>query len=132
MFNKSIIPLVIVFLISAVSIIVFRDYLTKQGFDWQVMSGGNLFIYIVTIISMHLLSKGLHATDTHAFLRNAYGGIIFKLFGCAAAAFVYIIASGNNLNKRSLFACMFLYLLYTGIELSVIMKQSNAKRNVKN
>jgi hypothetical protein len=132
MFNKSIIPLVVVFLISAALILIFKDFLATRGLDWQVLSGGNLFIYLITVVSMHMLSKGLNAANTNAFLRNAYGGIMFKLFGCAAAAFVYILASGDNINRSSLFVCMFLYLVYTAIELSVIMKQSNAKKNVKN
>ncbi|HEX8460049.1 MAG TPA: hypothetical protein VF623_01410 [Segetibacter sp.] len=132
MFNKSIFPLVIVFLISAALILVFRNYLALHGYDWQVLSGGNLFVYLITVVSMHMLTKGLNAANTNAFLRNAYGGIMFKLFGCAAAAFIYILASGDKLNKGSLFICMVLYLVYTFIELSVIMKQSNAKKNVKN
>lgn len=132
MFNKSIFPLVVVFLIAAVLIFVFRDFLESQGFDWQVLSGGNLFIYLVTAVSMHMLTTGLNAPHTNAFLRNAYGAILIKLFACAGAAFIYILVSGKNLNKPALFGCMFLYLLYTFVELSVIMKYSNAKKNVKN
>lgn len=132
MFNKSVIPLVIVFLITAVLIFIFREFLESRGFDWQVLSGGNLIVYLVTAISMHLLSKGLNAPGTNAFLRNAYGGIMVKLFACAGAAFIYIWVSGKNLNKPALFASMFLYLVYTFVELSVIMKESNAKKNVKN
>jgi len=132
MFNKSVIPLVIVFLVVAVLIFVFRTFLESHGFDWQVLIGGNLFIYLVTAISMHMVTKGMNAPETHAFLRNAYGGIMVKLFACAGAAFIYILFSGKNLNKPSLFTCMFLYLLYTFVELSVIMKYSNAKKNVKN
>jgi hypothetical protein len=132
MFNKSIIPLVIIFLIVGILIFIFRDLLEQHGFSWQVLSGGNLFIYLVTVISMHLLSKGLHAENTQLFIRNAYGGIMIKLFASAAAAFIYILAAGKNLNKPALFACMGLYLLYTLVELSVIMKQSNARKNVKN
>ena len=132
MFNKSIFPLVIAFLVFGAMILIFREDLVLHSYDWQVLSGGNLFIYLITVVSMHMLSKGLHAANTNAFLRNAYGGILFKLFGCAAAAFIYILASGNNLSKRSLITCMFLYLVYTFIELYIIMKQSNAKKNVKN
>lgn len=132
MFNKSIVPLVVVFLVTAALILVFRTNLEQHGFDWQVLSGGNLFVYLVTALSMHLLTKGLHAESTPVFLRNAYSGIMVKLFACAAAAFIYILASGKNLNKPALFACMFLYLVYTFVELSLIMKQSNAKKNVKN
>ena len=81
---------------------------------------------------MHMLSKGLHAENTQVFLRNAYGGIMVKLFACAAAAFIYILAVDGKVNKASLFACMGLYLVYTGIELKVIMNQSKARKNAKN
>lgn len=132
MFTKSSIPLVLIFLIAAVLIFVFRQFLETHGFDWQVLSGGNLFVYLVTAVSMHMLSKGLQARETNVFLRNAYGGILVKLFACAGAAFIYILVSGKNLNKPALIALMGLYLVYTFAELSVIMKQSNARKNVKN
>jgi len=132
MFNKNIIPLVIVFIITAALIYVFRNLLETRGFDWQVLTSGNIFVYIVTAVSMILLSKGINATNTNAFLRNAYGAILIKLFACAGAAFIYIVYTGKNLNKPALFACMGLYLIYTFVELSVIMKQSNARKNVKN
>ena len=132
MFNKTVIPLVIVFVITAGLIFIFREFLETRGFDWQVLSGGNLLVYIVTVVSMHLLSKGLNADNTNAFLRGAYSGILLKLFACAGAAFIYILLAGKNLNKPALFGCMFLYLVYTFVELSVILKQSNAKKNVKN
>lgn len=131
MFSKTAIPLVIVFIITAGLIFIFREFLQTQGFDWQVLSGGNLFVYLVTAVSMQMLRKGLNAPETNAFLRNAYGGILVKLFACAGAAFIYILLSGKNLNIPALFACMFLYLVYTFVELSVIMKPSSAKKNVK-
>ena len=129
MFNRNLIPLAVIFLIIGTLILVLRNSLEQHGFDMQVLSWGNVFIYLVTAVSMRLLSKGLHAERTQVFLRNAYTGILIKLFACAAAAFIYIMASGKNLNKPALFACMGLYLVYTFVELSVIMKQSNAKKN---
>lgn len=132
MFNRSVTPLVIVFLITAALIFIFRNLLESWGFDWQVLSAANLFLYLVTVVSMRLLTKGMNASDTNVFLRNAYGGILVKMFACAAAAFIYILLSGKNLNKPALFASMFLYLVYTFVELSLIIKSSNAKKNVEN
>lgn len=132
MFNRKIFPLIIVFMITAALIFLFRQILEVHGFDWQVLSGGNIFVYLVTAVSVHLLTKGINAPDTNAFLRNAYGAILIKLFACASAAFIYILYSGKLLNKPALFACMGLYIIYTFVELSVIFKQSNAKKNVKN
>lgn len=131
MFNKSMLPLVFVFLVCAALTLAFRSFLQQHGFSWEVLSGGNLFIYVVTVISMHLLSKGMTAERTQVFIRNAYSGIMVKFFACAAGAFIYILINGKNLNKPSLFGCMFLYLVYTAVELTVIMKQSNAGKNAK-
>ncbi len=132
MFNKSIIPLVIVFLVSGMLILIFRNTLNGVGFDWQVLSGGNLFVYLITVVSMHLLSKGLTASNTHAFLRNAYSGIMLKMFTCAAAVFIYVVVAGKSFNKQSLFACMGLYLIYTYLEFAGILKQSKERKNGKN
>ncbi len=122
----------IIFLISGSLILVFRKSLQQYGFDWQVLIGGNVFIYIITIISMHLLTKGMNASNTPAFLRHTYSSILIKLFACAGAAFIYIFVAGKNLNKPALFACMGFYLVYTFAEMSAIMKQSNRKKNVEN
>ena len=116
----------------AALIFLCRNSLETYGFSWRVLSGGNVFIYLVTAASTHMLTKGLNAENTNAFLRNVYSGILIKLFACAGAAFIYILASGKNLNKPALLACMGLYLIYTFVELSVVMKQSNAKKYVKN
>ena len=132
MFNKSIIPVVILFLITCAVILLGRSYLQQKGIDWEVLMGGNIFIYLITIISIHLLRKGLDAANTHAFLRNAYGGILLKLMACAGAAFVYILAAGSHLNKAALLICMGLYLVYSIAEITVIMKQSKQKKNVEN
>ena len=72
MFNKTVLPLVMLFLITASLTLIFRTTLMQHGVDWQVLIGGNLFIYIVTMVSMHLLRQGLNAATTHAFLTRAY------------------------------------------------------------
>ena len=129
MFNKSVTPLVVAFLVIGIGIFVCRNYLQQHNIDWQVLSGSNLFIYVVTVVSMNMLSSGLSASNTQLFLRKAYGGIMLKLFACAGAAFVYILVAGQGLNKKALFISMGLYLVYTFIEMSVIMKQSQQKKN---
>lgn len=132
MFNKSMLPLVFVFLGLGIIIFLLKNNLADKGVDWQVLSGGNLVIYVITIVSMHLITKGLNAKSTHAFLRNAYSGILLKLMACAAAAFIYILVAGKNLNKPALFICMGFYLVYSAIEMSLIMKLSKRNKDVGN
>jgi hypothetical protein len=124
MFNKTIWPLVILFLAIALVVLIFRNFLQSNGIDWQVVSGGNLIIYIITIVSLHLLTKGLTASNTPKFLGNAFGGILFKLMACAIAAFIYIFIARKDINKAGLFICMGLYLVYSFVEMKIIMKQT--------
>ena len=131
MFNKTAFPLVVLFLISTAFFFIGRNVLQTKGFDWQVLVGGNLFLYLVTVVSMNMLSNGLNASNTQSFLRNAYGGIMIKLFACASAVVIYVFVSGKSFNKYSLFVCMGLYLVYTYLEFKGILKQSNDKKNGK-
>lgn len=132
MFNKTVLPLVIFFLITAALTLVFRTSLMQYGFDWQVLIGGNLFIYVITMLSIQLLRQGMDAITTQAFLTRAYGSIMLKLFACAGAAFVYIFVNGSKLNKPAFFTCMGLYLVYTFMELKIVLKQNNQKKNARN
>lgn len=132
MFNKSILPLVLLFLTIGSIVLIFRNFLEQNGVDWQVVSGGNLIIYLITVVSLHLLTRSLDAVNTPAFLRNAYSGILLKLVVCAVAAVIYIIASRNQVNKPAIFIMMGLYLVYTFVEMSIVMKHSKRKKDVKN
>ncbi len=132
MFNKTILPLVFLFLVLGAFILIFRNLLAQNGFDWQLLSGANLLIYVITVVSMHLLTRGMNAPSTHVFLRNAYSGILLKLVACAAAAFIYIYVSGDHLNNSVLLSSMGFYLVYSFVEMYVLMKENNRKKNVKN
>lgn len=123
-------PLVVVFLSTAGVILVLRNFLQQHGFDWQVLSGGNLIIYVITTISMQLLRQGMNATTTQGFMARAYGGIMVKLFACALAACIYIFVARSQVNKPALLTCMALYMVYTFVELKITLKQTNQNKNV--
>ena len=132
MFNKSILPLVGLFIIISFATLIFRESLYQQGFDWQVLMGGNVFLYIATTISLHLLREGMVAITTSAFLTRVYGSILLKLFGCAIAAFAYIFITRSNLNKPAFFTLMGLYLVYTFVEMRILMKHIKQQKDVRN
>ncbi len=119
------------FLIISFVSMIFKESLNQQGLDWQVLMGGNIFLYIVTSISFHLLREGMVATTTAAFLTRVYGSILLKLFGCAIAALAYIFLSGSKLNKPALFTLMGLYLVYTFVEMRILMKHIKHQKDVR-
>jgi hypothetical protein len=100
--------------------------------DILLLISGNLILFIVTSVSFVLYRKALFATNTHAFIRNVYSGMLLKLFVCMIAAFIYIYASGGQVNKAGLFSVMFLYLVYTFVEVAILLKQSKQIKQSKN
>jgi FtsH-binding integral membrane protein len=80
-------------------------------------------------LSFWLAQKGLGNANPHAFVRSVYTSMMLKLFACIIAAFVYIAMNRDNLNKPALFTCMALYLVYTFMEVSILMKQLKGRAN---
>lgn len=123
---KAFVPIVIVFVLVTCVALLAKD---MRGINPSVLLGGNLLLFLVTLFSWIFHRKALNAGNTHAFLRNTYSAMLLKLFVCIIAAFVYISYAGKLVNKPALFAVMFLYLVYTFMEIGILMKYSKRSNN---
>jgi hypothetical protein len=99
--------------------------------DKRVMIAGNTILFAATFISFHLYTKSLANNNVHAFLRMIYGGMFAKMLICLFAALIYIMIVKKDVSKGAIFGCMFLYFVYTFVEISIIMKLSRKDRYVK-
>ncbi|MDP9230987.1 MAG: hypothetical protein M3O67_10020 [Bacteroidota bacterium] len=106
-----------------------RNRLESWGFDQDVLIYGNLILFIITFSSYIIALRGLKASNPNAFVRGITASIMLKMLICLVAAFVYIFMNRENINKQSLFACMGLYLVYTFIEVAILMKLAKQKVN---
>ena len=120
-------PAVLIFIFLTTFFITGKNFLLKKGFDQEVLLIGNAVLFFLTAISFWVMANGMKTKNTHGMLRGVYGGIMIKLFGCLILAFVYIMSAKKNVNKPGLFACMFLYIVYTFIEVKGLMKLSAKK-----
>jgi len=126
---KLFLPVIFVFLGVNVLGIVFSKLLEKSHIDQGLLVSGNLVLFIVTVLSFVLYQKAMMAGNTHNFIKNVYGGMFLKFFVCIVAAFIYIYNARQLVNKGGVFALMFLYLIYTFLEISILMKNSKHKTN---
>lgn len=108
---------------------VFSSQLAAKGFDVNLLMGGNLLLLLITLTSMYLLTGGLKASSTNAFLRSVYGGFMFKFFIVAAAVFGYAFLADGKINKPSVFTLMGLYLVYTFVETRALLQQTKKSNN---
>lgn len=100
-----------------------------QWMDTEVVLIGNFILFLITSFSFILSQRGVNHSNPNVFFRSVYSGIMLKLFICIIAAFIYISINRSHLNKPALFICMGLYLVYTFVEVSVLMKLLKHKPN---
>jgi hypothetical protein len=128
-FLKKFRPITLVFILSSVFFIVWDKRLTESGISPDVAIMGNLILFIATLISFYLYYKALQNDRVAVFLRMIYGGMFIKMMLCLFAAIIYISIAGKSTNKGGIFICMFLYFLYTFLEMSILMKLSKQLKN---
>lgn len=103
--------------------------LDSWGFDYTVLIIGNILIFGISLLSYWMCVKGLSTKNSHAFVRWVTSSIMIKLFFLVILAFLYIITMKKEVNKPGLFFCMGLYLVYTIIEISALMKLNKEGTN---
>jgi len=126
---RNFFPAILVFLILNSGFLATMRLLEKWGFDYSVLVFGNLIVFGISLLSYWMAVKGLSSKNPTAFFRWVYGIIMIKLLVLAAVAFVYIMINQKEVNKPGLFFCMGLYLVYTIIEVSALMKVNKQSTN---
>lgn len=122
-------PVIAFFAILSALVVVGRNFFERYNIDGDVVLAGNLLLFLITLLSFYMGVKGMKHPNPHAFVRSLYSSIMIKLFLCIIAAFIYIAVYQKDLNKPALFICMGLYLVYTFIEVSILMKMLRHKES---
>lgn len=126
---RPFLPAIVLFIVLNGLFLAFGPNWRDAGFDTDVLIMGNLVLFGVTLLTYWMGTRGLTTKNNHAFFRSVYGSFMIKLFVFAGVALAYIMKYKKDLNKPSLFLCMGLYLVYTFLEVSALMKLSKQKQN---
>lgn len=128
--NKSFLPIGVVFVVFSLFIVVARSLLAGNRIDYRVLLGGNVLLFGVTAVSFYLYTKALRNNNPHAFVRMMYGSLLVKMFACLLATLIYAWAAGPAVSRNAIFCCFGLYLVYTWLEVKILMQLS--KKSPKN
>lgn len=123
-FSRPFAPILAVFIVTTLVLVAVPDLTFLWGMSKPVMIGGNIILFLATGISFSLFEKSLKNNNVQAFLRMIYGGMFAKMMICLFAALIYIMVVKKDVSKGAIFGCMFLYFVYTFLEISIIMKLS--------
>ena len=122
--TKGFWPPLILFGVVTLLSLLFWSRLTMAGIHPWVVVGGNVVLFIVTLLSMYMNSNAMQHGNTHGFMRNVYGGFLLKFLLIIVAAVSYI-AMVKTPNKPGLLICAGLYLLYTFFGTRSVLNHKN-------
>ncbi len=120
--KKIVVPLVVIFIIFSGILPVLKTILSKWGIEYEILLFSNALFFLISLIAFFMQKKALKNPNPNVFVRSVMAGMMIKMFVCIAAVIIYRLFAGNNVSKVSVFAAMFLYLLYLGVEVAVITK----------
>lgn len=126
---KDFSPILVLFLILTAVFVAGGSLLKRMNASQEVLIMGNLLLFVITLLSFFVARRGLKDPNPHAFVRAIYSGMLIKLFICIIAATVYLAIHRTQLNKPGFFTLMGLYLVYTGVEVSILTKLLKNKAN---
>ncbi len=125
--KKIVLPLVVIFVLFSASLNVTKGLLAKWGIDYNVLIVANILFFLISLLAFFMQKKALGNSNPNVFVRSVMAGMLIKMGVVVTAVIVYRLAAGNNVSKVSVFASMFLYLLYLGVEVAVITKLNKQK-----
>jgi hypothetical protein len=128
---RAFVPILIIFVVTTLIFILVPTLDFLWNMDKRVMIAGNGILFVATLISFYLFTRSLAHNNVHAFLRMIYGGMFAKMLICLFAALIYIMIAKKDVSKGAIFGCMFLYFVYTFVEISIIMKLSRKGKYAK-
>lgn len=128
---KFFLPAVFLFLVLNGLFVLFQKLLWQYGFNMNVLIWGNVFLFGLSVLSFLIQLKAVKSTSPQLIVRYFYISFLVKLILVAAVALIYA-KTAAKVNKISVIACMVFYMVYTFIEVSMLLKVGKQKKCVRN
>lgn len=124
----SFLPFTLSFLLLAIGAPYF---LSNLKVDLVVFKWVNLTVFLATLLSFFFYRKAIGNKNPHSFFQMVYLGMFVKMLILLFAAFLYIYLAGKSVNKPAILAGMGAYLIYSTIEMYLILKLNKKKGNAE-
>lgn len=124
---KTVLPLVITFLVLTVIVFAGKLFFTAKGIDYVVLMGANCLFFLISIFVFRMQYAAMYNSNPNVFIRSVMSGMIIKMFGCLIAVVGYYLLSKTAFNKPAVYLSMVVYMVYLVVEVRTIMKLNKTK-----
>lgn len=115
-------PLSLLFIGLTVILLILRNTLEQAGFHVRFILIANAVLFVLSALALYIQMKYVRSSNPHAFVRGVYSSVLLKMLLIIAALFIFIVAMDGVINKRAIFITMFIYVLYSSLEVFQLMK----------
>ena len=126
---KPFLPIVLIFIVVSLFCYLTAAWMADRNIDALVLFIGNLILFAATAGSFFLYQKALHHQNIQAFLRMMYSSLLLKMAFALGATLLYLFLAGKGVNKYAVLCCFGLYIVYTFVEVKVLMRLSKLQKN---
>ena len=127
--SKAILPLFILFIVIDSFILYSHSYFTSTLIDLMAIFVCNCLLFVLSVLSLVMHEKAIQQKNANAMVRSVMGATLLKLFVLATAAFIYLFLKKSANVTYTLFIVMFMYILYTGMEVRTALKRNDNNGN---
>jgi hypothetical protein len=127
--QKKFIPIIILFVFLNGLIFFFRSLLGDNGFNINFLLISNLLLFVLSLTGFIVQGRAIRSLNPQKFVRGVYTSMMIKMFICMIAVLIYLVMNKENINKPALFSSMVIYIFYTIIEVSGLMKAARKNTN---
>jgi hypothetical protein len=128
--SRPILPLVYFFVLSCLFFQAARSWLAGWNMDYRVLLVGNAILFAAAAVSFILHIKALKDENVQVFLRLLYSSLLIKMVLCLGTTLLYVFLAGPAVSRSAILGCFALYILYTFMEVRILMRLS--KKSPKN
>lgn len=125
--GKELLPLIILFIVFNNFFLFGKNFLGRYGLDYLVLIVANSLFFVVSVVVYKMQKKAARNTNPNVFVRSVMGGTMIKMAVCIVAIAIYAFAFKSSFSKMSVFASMFLYLIYLAVEVRLATKLNKPK-----
>ena len=121
-------PASIVFIAVCLLAIFGRSLLLKWNVSPAPILYGNAWLFGVTLLAMYFELKGVRSSNSYAFFRFIYIGMLLKLFLSAGVVLVYALTDREALTGGVVLVWLCLYAVYSWLEVSTLIRAGKVKQ----
>ncbi len=125
--TKELLPFILLFIIFNNFFLFGKTWLAIYGLHHLVLILANSLFFVISLLAYFMQKKALKNSNPNVYIRSVMGGMMIKMAVCIVAVAIYVVAMKNNYSKMSVFASMFLYLIYLAVEVKLATKLNRKK-----